>query len=105
MSQSPAPAAATRRDRRRAAQQRLRLSRTQERASEKLAAWKREADRRATFLDAATVWSLLDEVGDEAEELEVLQELKEILFIAAGRMADPRMLKAGLRYYKFGDGR
>ena len=72
---------------------RLTASAIRELQRRRLAEWTAEATERAKRLDRALVWSLVREHYVEARDLGLLQELRDVCFVAVGRVADPRMLR------------
>lgn len=69
-------------------------SERQRRAATRLCEWAAEAKRRANSLSPdERVWALCDEFAAEALNLGVYRELRDICFVAAGRVADVRMLR------------
>ena len=89
--------APTRRSKRQALKS-LRQSKRLSYSTARLMEWQEEAKRRARLLNAATVWSMVDEFAEEARTLGLTAELRDVCFMAAGRMADPRGLRLTARY-------
>jgi hypothetical protein len=71
-------------------------------ATAKLLEWQEEARRRARLLNADMVWAMVKEFQEEATALGLVADLRDVCFMAAGRMADPRGLKLTVRYSKHG---
>lgn len=76
----------------------LRQSKRLSYSTARLMQWQVEAERRSKLLNAATVWSMVDEFAEEARSLGLTAELRDVCFVAVGRMADPRGLRLTARY-------
>ncbi len=70
--------------------------------------WQQELKRRQKTLDPSShsnrtlCWGLLTEELPLARQLGLEEELRTLCWEAAGKFADPRMLRCGMRYYKAG---
>lgn len=64
------------------------------RAATRLCEWEAEAKRRANSLEPGVlVWQMMIDHRSEAINLGVYRELRDIVWVAAGKVADPRMLR------------